>query len=325
MLTRNVLDTIDDIMCTVCNGKLVSDFYNGEKICSSCGIVTRENQGLSLNETDSSSTTNATNNDGPTSLMMYDIGLPSIIDSKNIDANGKYIHNPEIEKLRRLNKFTISSNSKTKNLNKAISEIRRITEIVGFNALIAERASYIYRKMLNQGAIRGRSITGIVSAIICVACEEMNVPFSIDKIVEISSTSTKKSINHYYKFTLRQLGMNNRIVSPSHSISRIAKKAGLSVKTERKALEILEQVKDNPITIGKKPVSLATAALYLASFQTNEPTTQLRIAMASELTTITIRKRSLELSKILENTRSIQVNEKRPSNKLLEDANADKK
>lgn len=311
MLTRNVLDTTDDITCTVCNGKLVSDFYSGEKVCSLCGIVTVENQRSSITETDLSSTTsNSTNNDSPTSLMMYDIGLPSVIDSKNIDAHGKRIYNSDIEKLRKLNKFTISSNSKTKNLNKAVNEIRRITEIIGFNALIAERASYIYRKMLNKGAIRGRSITGIVSAIICVACEEMNIPFSIDKIVELTGTTTKKSINHYYKLTLRQLGMNSRIVDPSHSISRIAKKAGLSAKTERKALEILEKVKDDPTTIGKKPVSLATAALYLASFQTNEHTTQLRIAMASELTTITIRKRTLELSKILENLKSIQTNEK---------------
>ena len=311
MLTRNILDTIDDITCTVCNGKLVSDFYSGEKVCSLCGIVTVENQRSSITETDLSSTTsNSTNNDSPTSLMMYDIGLPSVIDSKNIDAHGKRIYNSDIEKLRKLNKFTISSNSKTKNLNKAVNEIRRITEIIGFNALIAERASYIYRKMLNKGAIRGRSITGIVSAIICVACEEMNIPFSIDKIVELTGTTTKKSINHYYKLTLRQLGMNSRIVDPSHSISRIAKKAGLSAKTERKALEILEKVKDDPTTIGKKPVSLATAALYLASFQTNEHTTQLRIAMASELTTITIRKRTLELSKILENLKSIQTNEK---------------
>ena len=325
MLTRNVLDATDEITCAVCNGKLVSDFYSGEKICSLCGIVTGEKHVSSFNETDLSSTmtSNATNNDGPTFHMMYDIGLPSVINSKNIDANGKHIHDPGIEKMRKLNRFTISSSSKTKNLNKAISEIRRITEIIGFNTLIAERACYIYRKMLNKGAIRGRSITGIVSATICVACEEMNISFPIDKIVEVSGTTTKKSINHYYKLTLRQLGMNSRIVNPSHSISRIAKKAGLSVKTERKALEILEQIKDDPITVGKKPVSLATAALYLASFQTNEHTTQLRIAMASELTTITIRKRSLEISKILENLESIQTNEKKLSNKLL-NANAEK-
>jgi len=316
MLTRNVLDSTDDIMCTVCNGKLVSDFDNGEKICSLCGIVTRDYHGSSINETDSSSTTsNITKNDGPTSIMMYDIGLPSIIDSKNVDANGKHIHNPEIEKMRRLNKFTISGNSKTKNLNKAVNEIRRITEIIGFNALVAERACYIYRKILNKGAIRGRSITGIVSATICVACEEMNIPFSIDKIVELANNSTKKSITHYYKFILRQLEMNSRIIGPSHSISPIAKKAGLSTKTERRALEILEQVNSDSILSGKKPISIAAASLYLASFQTKEHTTQLRIAIASGLTTITIRKRSIELSQILENLKSIKVKEKRLSTK----------
>src|SRR5579864_1965384 len=103
MSTRNVLDAIDDLTCTVCKGKLVSDFYNGEKICSLCGVVTGDNHRLSLNETDMSSpTSNITNNDSPTSLMMYDIGLPSVIDSKNIDANGNRIHDPDIEKLRKL-------------------------------------------------------------------------------------------------------------------------------------------------------------------------------------------------------------------------------
>ena len=320
MLTRNVLDSTDEIMCTICNGKLVSDFDNGEKICSLCGIVTRDNHGSSINETDSSSSTNITKNDEPTSIMMYDIGLPSIIDSKNVDANGKHIHDHELEKMRRLNKFTISGNSKTKNLNKAINEIRRITEIVGFNALIAERACYIYRKILNKGAIRGRSITGIVCATICVACEEMNIPFPIHKIVELTGNSTKKSITHYYKFILRQLGMNNKVISPSHCISPIAKKAGMSAKTERKALEILEQVNSDPTLSGKKPVSIAAASLYLASFQTKEHTTQLRIAIASELTTITIRKISMELSQILENLKSVKITEKRLPAKSFVDA-----
>ncbi|HKC78684.1 MAG TPA: hypothetical protein VKB83_01155 [Nitrosopumilaceae archaeon] len=321
MLTRNVSDSTDEIMCTICNGTLVSDFDNGEKICSLCGIVTRDNHVSSINEIDSLSlSTNITKNDEPTSIMMYDIGLPSIIDSKNVDANGKHIHDHEIEKMRRLNKFTISGNSKTKNLNKAINEIRRITEIAGFNALIAERACYIYRKILNKGAIRGRSITGIVSATICVACEERNIPFSIDKIVELSGNSTKKSISHYYKFILRQLGMNNKVISPSHSISPIAKKAGMSAKTERKALEILEQVNRDPKLSGKKPVSIAAASLYLASFQTKEHTTQLRIAIASELTTITIRKISIELSQILEDLKSVKVKEKRLPTKSFVDA-----
>ena len=305
MLTRNIFDATGDILCTVCNGKLVSDLDNGEKICSLCGIVTKDDHGAYYTEINSSMSNNMKSGD-PTSLMMYDIGLPSIIDNKNIDANGKHFHNPGIEKLRKLNKFTISDNSKTKNLSKAVGEIRRITEIMGLNTLVAERASYIYRKILNKKVIRGRSITGIVSASICVACEEMNIPISTNKIVELIGNSTKKSITHYYKFILRQLDMNVGIVDPSYSISKIAKKAGLSVKTERKALEMLKQIHGEPILSGKKPASLAAAVLYLASFETKEHTTQLRIAIASELTPITIRKRSVELSQILKNLSSIK-------------------
>lgn len=303
MLTRNVFDAVGDIICTVCNGKLVSDLDNGEKICGSCGIVTKDDHELRYNETGSSAT-NITKIMEPTSLMMYDIGLPGMIGSKNIDANGKHFHNPGIEKIRKLDKFTISDNSKTKNLNKAIGEIRRITEILGLNTLIAERASYIYRKILNQKVIRGRSITGIASATIYVACEERNIPISINKIVELVGNSTKKSITHYYKFILRQLNMNVGVVDPSYSISKIAKKAGLGVKTERRALEILDLIRGDPVLSGKKPVSIAAAVLYLASFQTKEHTTQLRIAIASELTPITIRKRSVELSHILKNLRT---------------------
>ncbi len=321
MLTQNLSDGINYTVCSSCNGKLVSDFYNGEKICSMCGIVATDGQEVSvINETDFASTapSSMTNNGELTSIMMYDIGLPSVINNKNVDVNGKHIHHLEIEKLRRLNNLTISSNPKTKNLNKAVREIRRITEIMGFNTLIAERACYIYRKILNKGAIRGRSIIGIASATIWVACEEMHTPFSIDKIVELAGNSTKKGISRYYKFILRQLQMNVRIIGPSYNVSQIAKKSGLSVKTERKALEILEQVRNDPILSGKKPISLAAAALYLASFQTKEHATQLRIAIASELTTITIRKRSMELSQILSQAKSIsnKVNETRPSTKL---------
>src|SRR5690348_15499878 len=102
MLTRNVLYASDDITCTLCNGIVVSDSYNCEKICSLSGIVTGEHQDMSFSETDLSAlSSNSTSNNDPTSLMMYDIGLPSIINSKNIDANGKHIHDPGIEKLRK--------------------------------------------------------------------------------------------------------------------------------------------------------------------------------------------------------------------------------
>lgn len=282
--------------CLSCTGKLVFDVEKDEKICSNCGIVT----GSDADFTTGDGTEHFAGNNEPTSSMMYDISLSTLIDKKNTDVNGRQIYGSfEMEKLRRLNKFTISNDSKIRNLNKAITDIRRITGILGFGNLVAERASYIYRKALNKGLIRGRSITGIAVASIYIACKDLGVSFPIDKIGEHVESLNKRTTVHYYKFLLRQMKMSVGIPEPSQNISKIAARAKLNGKTQRRALEILSQLENEPALIGKKPASLAAAALYMAALETREHTTQLRLAVAAELTTITIRKRYLEIVKIL--------------------------
>lgn len=295
--------------CQSCHEKLVYDVDIGEKICSHCGIVIME-QSDNLSRQTNLSSINVENENikEPTSLMMYDIGLPTFIGKKNIDASGKQIQKySDIEKLRRLNRFTISNDSKTRNLNKAMREIRRITEILGLSPAIAERASYIYRKALNRKLIRGRSITGIVVATIYIACIDVGVYFPMDKIVNLVENCNRKNVVHYYKLLLRRMEMNVGVPDPVQYVSRIAARARLSGKTERRALEILSQIQGDPMLSGKKPISIATAALYLAALQVKEHTTQLRLAIASELTTITIRKICTEIDNVLKQ-RTTQFN-----------------
>jgi hypothetical protein len=67
----------------------------------------------------------------------------------------------------------------------------------------------------------------------------------------------------------------------------------------RKALEILALVGDNALLSGKNPVSLAAASLYLATIETSEYTTQLRIAIAADVSTVTVRKRCLEIIQLV--------------------------
>jgi transcription initiation factor TFIIB len=299
--------TDDPDLCTVCSGQLICDPDSGEEVCGSCGIVARDNleiaaerRAFTLEEMDKRYRTGE-----PASLMMYDMGLSSFIDSKNIDANGKQIQGySEIDRLRRLNKITVSNNSKTKNLNKAMREIRRITEILGIGTPVAERAAYIYRKALERGLIKGRSITGIVAATIYIACKDTGTPRSIHEIQDVIGNADRKNIAYYYKFLLREMKIHVPLPVPSNSISRIADKAHLSEKTVRKALEILAQVGDNTLLSGKNPVSLAAASLYLATIETSEYTTQLRIAIAADVSTVTVRKRCLEIIQLVKESNS---------------------
>ena len=293
--------TNDEEICSSCKGRIVSDSMRGEMICSRCGVVRGAH--FDGNNTDtggywSYNETEVMRN--PTSLMMYDIGLPTFIDKKNIDANGNMINSDsEMEKLRRLNNFSMSVDSKTRNLKKAVKEIVRITEILGISPRIAERASYIYRKALNLGLIRGRSITGIVIATIYIACKDAGVHFPMDQAEKIVANCNRKNVIHYYKTLLRSMKMNVALPEPTKYLSRISERARLSGKTERRAFEILTKIEGEPSLSGKNPISLTASALYLAAMQVGEHTTQLRIAIASELTTITIRKRCLEINQIM--------------------------
>jgi transcription initiation factor TFIIB len=315
MSIKNISETIQK-SCQVCQGTLVFDFHADESICSKCGIVfpacdefLHYNTCTKAKDVGLQPVTESLAN-----TMMYEISLPTFIGEKNVDSSGRQIRNHYIDKMRRLDRFTLANDNKIRNLNKAVREIRRITEILGMKTLVAERATYIYRKAFGQGLIRGRSISGIAAAAIYVACKENEIPFSADIIEKTIDGLSKKNILRYYKMLLKCMKISLKLPSPLVHISKIAERTGLSVRTERKAIEILAKVGTNSLLCGKKPVSIAAAALYIASLQTGEHTTQLRIAMATDLTTITIRNRCSDIKKILGGEKSKElVKADRPS------------
>ncbi|MHB8566834.1 MAG: transcription initiation factor IIB [Nitrososphaerales archaeon] len=236
----------------------------------------------------------------PTSNMSYFLNLPTVIDSKNIDANGKQISGSyELAQLRRWNKFSISRDSKRNNEVKAISEIDRIIEMLGLAKSVAKQANEIYHKQLS-GPIRRRSISGMSAASVLVACYMLGIPCPVNEIERMSAPVSGKVIRRYYKLLLHEIGIRVTNFDPSNDVSRIATKAGLSGRSERKALTILASVKDNATLVGKRPISIAAAALYLASIQEGERANQLRLAFAAGVTPVTLRKRSLEITQILE-------------------------
>lgn len=284
--------------CTACDGALIFDVHTDERICNKCGIVMPACDEFLHNVT-CNQTVQQTSVESLANNMMYEISLHSFIGKKDVDVNGKSTKSFHMEKMRKLDKLTITNDNKARNLNKAIREIRRITEILGLKSSVAERAAYIYRKAFGQGLIRGRSITGIVAAAIYVACKEMEIPHSVDDIERLLEGINKKNVLQYYKMLLKCMNIRLGLPSPISHISKIAERTGLSGKTERKALALLSKVGNDSLLAGKKPISIAAAALYLASLQTKEHTTQLRIALATDLTTITIRKRCVDIMQIL--------------------------
>ncbi|MBI1828148.1 MAG: transcription initiation factor IIB [Nitrosopumilales archaeon] len=293
-----VLQTLNvGAKCARCGKKsLVTDNVTGERFCSGCGFVISERvdetgpewRSFSKDESDDRSRTGS-----PTSLAMHDMGLATIIGHANKDVTGKPLSasmKSTIERLRTWDSRSQVHEPADRNYRQAFSELDRLKDKLALSNAVIEKTAYIYRKALDKGLVRGRSIPGVLAAALYVACRESGTPRTLNDMSHQINVK-RKDISRCYRLLLRELDLNMPVVNPIICTSRIASEAGLSEKVKRRALTILNDASEMEITAGKDPMGLAAAALYLSCVLNGENTTQKVIAMAAGVTEVTIRNR----------------------------------
>jgi transcription initiation factor TFIIB len=193
----------------------------------------------------------------------------------------------------RLRKWQIRSrvhSSIDRNLAQAMSELDRLSGTLCISGQIKEKAAVIYRRGLDKGLVRGRSINGVAAAALYAACRGAGMPRTLREIGEASLVH-RKDVARCYRLLLKELDVHMPISDALTYVSKIAEKNGISGKTQGKAIAILRVAKQKRVIAGKDPMGLAAAALYIACLQNNEKITQKDIAEASGVTEVTIRNR----------------------------------
>ena len=293
-------------LCPRCaQGKLVTDNESGEMFCSKCGFVMSEK--LQESGPEWRSFTQDEHGDraragAPTSLTMHDMGLATIINPINKDATGKPLSasmKSTIERLRTWDNRSQVHEPVDRNFRQAFSELDRLKTKLALSDTVIEKTAYIYRKALDKGLVRGRSIPGLIAASLYAACRNTETPRTLSDVAN-SINIKRKDIARCYRLLLRELDLKMPVVNPVKCISRISSNAGLSEKTKRKAIEILDQAAKIELSAGKDPMGLAAAALYLSCVKNGEDKTQKDIAVAAGVTEVTIRNRYKGLKEALE-------------------------
>ena len=164
---------------------------------------------------------------------------------------------------------------------------------------VIEKAAYIYRKALEKGLVRGRSISALIASALYAACRDTETPRTL-KDIGLASNIKRKDIARCYRLLLRELGLKMPVVDPIKCVARIASKADLSEKTKREAARILRNAEEQKISAGKDPMGLAAAALYVACVTNGENKTQRDVAEAAGVTEVTIRNRYKGLKQALD-------------------------
>ncbi|HEU5446160.1 MAG TPA: transcription initiation factor IIB [Nitrososphaeraceae archaeon] len=291
----------DKVECQHCKDEsVVFDHGTGEKICSGCGIVLSVEREYIDPLLDTNINLSNMNLGTPSSLAHHDKNLSTMISYSNVDADGVAIsvdQRSAIQRMRRWNKISNNNRSYHRNLKNAFAVLIRIKDKLSLSETIIEKSAYYYRKILDQNLIKGRSIRGFVVACVYVSCREMNVPRTIEEIAEISNTD-KIFAGKCYRLLVRTLKVRLPSIDSTSHLARIANNAGISERTLRHAVQMMSQIKDDPISFGKDPCAIAVAVLYGACLEKGEKTSQSRISLAGNVSVVTLRKRFLDIKKI---------------------------
>ena len=283
--------------CPECASKnLVHDYDTGETICGDCGLVLYEQmldkgpewRAFTLEEKASRSRVGM-----PASYSIHDKGLSTTISQVDRDAFGRKLPLSTRLQMWRLRKWQIRSrvhSSFDRNLAQAMAELERLSGKVNISPPIKEKAAVVYRKALDKGLVRGRSINAIIAAALYAACRKSGASRTLREIAEASLVD-KKDVARCYRLLLQELDFHMPVADPLTYVSKIAEKNGISGKSQGAAIAILGEARRKRFAAGKDPMGLAAAALYIACVQNSEKITQKDIAEAAGVTEVTIRNR----------------------------------
>ena len=169
--------------CPRCGkGPIVVDSSGGEMTCSNCGYVTVDKieeegpewRAFSKEEKDDRSRTGV-----PSSLAMHDMGLATVIGAEDRDAAGRALPSTmkaAIERLRTWDGRSQVHEPVDRNLRQAFSELDRLADKLNLSDAVIEKAAYVYRKALEKGLVRGRSISALIAASLYAACRDTDTP-----------------------------------------------------------------------------------------------------------------------------------------------------
>jgi transcription initiation factor TFIIB len=297
-----------EISCPECKSAIVDDLQNGERICSSCGIVVDEQMAdygpetKTVNLEDKMRLARAS---GQTTFAQHDMGIATEISIGSTDFSGKKINSSlsnQMQNLRKWQQRVRVTSPRERRLTNVLGKITEACESCNLSKNVVETSSKIYRSLDGKNIeVKGKSVISITVAVVYMACKQCDVVRSLEEIcknvcVPKDVKAKSKLAAKYYRNIVLELGQNvTPIVTIDKYISKIANLTRADPRVERLALEIAEKTDVQGITDGKTPNGIASAYLYIGSILLGQTVLQRDMSSVSGITEVTIRNRVKEI------------------------------
>lgn len=299
---KPVVDDYPDI-CPECGGAPKKD-EKGDLVCERCGLVVLNalDTGRDYRVFDDGDT-NRIHEGPPATVMRHDRNLPTEIGFDRRDAHGKPFPSSEISsinRMRRTHRRARIQNSQERNLVFALLELDKIASHLDLPEVIRQRGAVLYRKCLDKGMMRGRTIESVVGGCIYVACKEQGVPRTLDEVVKYVPRTGRKELGRVTRLIGRALGLKTRLPMPVDYVDRFATSLDVPSECISLAKKLLVEAEEKGLVSGRVPTGIAAASIYLACVRLKIARTQREISDVCGVTEVTIRNRYRELKEYLE-------------------------
>ena len=184
------------------------------------------------------------------------------------------------------NRRSVSSSDRT--LINTFRTISNMCDRINLPRTITERANALFKMVHDGHKLRGRSNEAIAAACLYISCRQEGVPRTFKEIVAVSTVS-KKEIGRCFKLILKAHDTNVEIITTGDFMHRFCGTLGLSRDVQKAATHIAKVAGDLDIVPGRSPISVAAAAIYMASQASNDKRNQREIADIAGVAEVTIK------------------------------------
>ncbi len=174
-----------------------------------------------------------------------------------------------------------------------LSLLQRAVVTLELSRDVQDRTMELLEEARDKDLMRNRDYREMVGAMIYIATREHRDPRTMEEIAEVSGAS-KKRIGDAYRYIGRNTDARVVPPFPVDYLPRFADKLQLGPETRERAEQIIEQADEEGILSGKSPKGTAAAALFLAAGIEGDERTMKEVADLLDVTTITIRERTLD-------------------------------
>jgi transcription initiation factor TFIIB len=267
--------------CPECGGKEIV-YKKDSTYCKKCGLVLEEDLIYFGKEWREYGSEENLSRAGPPQRET-DIEIRSFISKKDIKN----------KKFRRLNyKNNQSSSSIKKNLFYGIKEIKRICSIFQTPEYIIDETTLIFKKGLEKGVVKAMNLDKTVLACIYHVLKSNGITRSLREFEEICDCN-RFEIAKAHSCLCKKIKLKPCVTNPEEFVPRFCSKLNLKNSVTVRALRIINKNKTK--IVGKSPLGVAAAAIYLACKEQKEHITQKSICKVMNLNHITLRNRMNDL------------------------------